>query len=241
VISPKRALILTLITCALSSSVTAALITNGGFESGFTGWTRMDQTGSEGTFALQTGTTSPVNGVTVPAPPGGTRAAMTDAAGPGSHVLLQTFMITAPVPTASLEFDLFVGNRADAFSTPATLDFATPTLNQQARIDILAAGADPFTTSSSSILLTALQTAVGSPLVSGYTHYSVNVTGVLNSHLNTPLTLRFAEVDNVNIFQLGVDNVDFQTSAVPEPSTWAISIGGLLAGALLSGARRLRR
>jgi len=160
---------------------------------------------------------------------------MTDAAGPGSHVLLQTFMAPSLVASASLEFDLFVGNRADAFSTPSTLAFDTPTLNQQARVDILAPGADPFTTSSSNILLTAFQTAAGSPLISGYTHYSVNVSGILNSHLNTPLTLRFAEVDNVNIFQLGVDNVDFVTSAVPEPSTWRVCAGGLLFGVLLSG------
>src|SRR5436305_5533066 len=126
----------------LSLPAQAALITNGGFETGLTGWARNDQVGSDGTFSVQTGTLSPVNGFTVPPPPGGTRAAMTDSAGPGSHVLLQTFMTAAPVATASLEFDLFVGNRADAFSTPSTLAFDTPTLNQQARVDILAPGSD---------------------------------------------------------------------------------------------------
>jgi len=59
------------------------VITNGGFESGFTGWTRADQTGSDGTFFLQTGTSSPVNSDPVPAPPQGVNAAMTDAGGPG--------------------------------------------------------------------------------------------------------------------------------------------------------------
>ena len=47
---------------ALSSQAPAATILNGGFESGFTGWTRVDQIGSEGNFAQQSGTTSPVNG-----------------------------------------------------------------------------------------------------------------------------------------------------------------------------------
>src|SRR5437588_7815911 len=109
--------------CALSSQAGAGLITNPGFESGFVGWTRADQLGSDGTFALQSGTASPVNGDVVPAPPGGTRAAMTDAQGPGSHVLYQNFTVSAPVTSAVLVFDLFVGNRSDAFRTPNTLDF----------------------------------------------------------------------------------------------------------------------
>src|SRR4051794_13636001 len=130
--------------CALSSQAGAAFITNGGFESGFSNWTRSDQTGSEGTFALQTGTTSPVNGAVVPAPPGGTTAAMTDAQGPGSHVLYQDFTVTAPVPAATLLFDLFIANGAGTFFPASTLDFSTPTLNQQARVDILLGSATAF-------------------------------------------------------------------------------------------------
>ena len=59
--------------CALSAPAMAGLITNGGFETGFSSWTRTDQLGSEGTFALQTGTTSPVNGDPVPLPLEGRR------------------------------------------------------------------------------------------------------------------------------------------------------------------------
>ena len=55
----------------LSLPVQAGLIVNGGFESGFSGWTRVDQVGSEGTFSLQTGMSSPLNGFAVPAPPEG--------------------------------------------------------------------------------------------------------------------------------------------------------------------------
>ena len=75
--------------CLVASGVANAtpLILNGGFESGFTSWTRLNQLGSEGAFSLQTGTVSPVNGDPVPPPPGGMFAAMTDALGPGSHVL----------------------------------------------------------------------------------------------------------------------------------------------------------
>src|SRR5262252_2097616 len=76
------------IVCIFASGVANAtpLILNGGFESGLTSWTRVDQLGSEGTFFPQSGTVSPVNGDLVPAPPGGAFAAMSDAFGPGSHV-----------------------------------------------------------------------------------------------------------------------------------------------------------
>ena len=78
-----------LVVMAIAAAPTHAQVitTNGGFEAGFTGWTRADQLGSAGTFALQSGASSPVNGNPVPMPPGGVQAAMTDAQGPGSHVL----------------------------------------------------------------------------------------------------------------------------------------------------------
>jgi len=218
--------------CAFSSQAHATSIINGGFEAGFTGWTRADQLGSEGTFALQTGTTSPVTGTVVPAPPGGSIAGMTDAQGPGSHVLYQTFTVDALVSLATLNFDLFIGNRATAFFAPNTLDFATPTLNQQARVDIIASGADPFSLAPSDVLLNLFKTNPGDALVSGYTHLSIDVTSLFNSHFNVPLTLRFAETDNVLTFQMGVDNVAIQSSpsqAIPEPSSWILTFTGLFA------------
>ena len=161
---------------------------------------------------------------------------MTDAQGAGSHVLYQSFTVTAPVPQTVLTFDLFIGNRATAFFTPNTLDFATPTLNQQARVDILAGAADPFSMSAADVLMNAFQTNIGDPLVSGYGHHTADITSLLNSHLNMPLILRFAETDNVFTFQFGVDNVDIQEAAIPEPSfAW------LLAAALVGGALVRRR
>jgi hypothetical protein len=162
---------------------------------------------------------------------------MTDAQGPGAHVLYQTFTVTAPVPQSVLSFDLFIGNRAAAFSTSNSLDFATPTLNQQARVDILAGGADPFSVSAADLLMNLFQTTAGDALVSGYSHHASDITALLNSHLNTPLTLRFAETDNVFTFQFGVDNVNIQETAVPEPS----SIWLLIAGAVFLAVRIRQR
>jgi hypothetical protein len=215
------------------------LISNGGFESGLTGWTTVDQLGSNGTFALQSGTTSPVNGTSVPAPPEGTRAAMTDAQGPGSHVLYQDFVVPSfAIGSAPLSFSLFIGNRAAAFSLPipTNLDFSTPALNQQARVDVLRGGTDPFSVTAADVLFTAYQTHVGDPLVSGYNTISADLTSVLTANVGNTLRLRFAETDNVFEFQLGVDNVSLTANSVPEPTSLT-----LVGGAALLGLIRLRR
>jgi hypothetical protein len=194
------------------------LLVNGGFEAGLTGWTRVDQLGSEGTFFLQAGALSPVLGEPVPPPPAGANASMTDAAGPGSHVLYQDFLASAG--SASLTFSLFVGNRAGAFSVPAltSLDFSTPALNQQVRVDILRAGADPFSLLGTDILQTLFASLPGSPLVTGYTTIAADISALLAANLGQSLRLRFAEVDNVAPLQMGVDNVAI-TAVVPEPAS----------------------
>jgi hypothetical protein len=222
----------------------AAPILNGDFEAGMSSWTVVNQVGSEGGFVLQSGTSSPVTGTSVPAP-GGSNAAMTDAEGPGSHLLYQDFMQTTAVGSARLSFDLFIGNRAEAFSVPdpLSLDFATPALNQQARIDLLRGSSDPFSLAAGDVLLNLFATLPGDPLVSGYNHFEVDVTALLNANLNQSLRLRFAEVDNVNLFQFGVDNVALEigdANEVPEPASMLLLLGGLAAAAL-STRRSLRR
>jgi hypothetical protein len=185
----------------------------------------VNQVGSEGNFLLQTGTVSPTNGDPVPAPPGGSVAAMTDAFGPGSHVLYQDFVV--PTGSAHLSFSLFIGNRANSFFTPASLDFSTPALNQQARVDILKAGTDPFSVAASDVLLNVYQTHVGDPIVSGYNTLNFDLSSLFSANTGQTLRLRFAETDNVFSQQLGVDNVSLETSAVPEPSSLLLSATGL--------------
>ena len=224
--------------CALAVPVKGDLITNGGFESGFTGWTTLNQLGSEGTFVAQSGTLSPVNLFAVPSPPGGIVAAMTDSFGPGSHVLYQDFVVPNSITIGfAISFSLFINNANGApnFFVPATLDFSTPALNQQARIDIIRTSSDPFSVAGADVLRVLYQTLPGNALASGYTNFTADLTTLLQANLGQTLRLRFAEVDNVAPFNMGVDNVSID--AVPEPSTWIMMSGGLLA---LGFAKRRR-
>lgn len=207
-----------LIGLAATPAHASSIIVNGGFEAGFTGWTRVDALGSEGTFLLQSGTASPTNLLPVPSPPEGVTAAMSDAMGPGSHVLYQDFVVPTAVTTASLSFSLFVQNLAEDFFTPTTLDWSTPTLNQRARVDIMLASEDPL---SLNVLLDAFETASGSPLVFGYSPYTVDITALLGAHAGQTLRLRFVDVNNVFLQNVGVDAVDIDVngSRVPEPAS----------------------
>jgi Bacterial Ig-like domain len=186
------------------------LIQNGDFEANggsFDGWTTLSQAGSSGGWYIQTGTTSPLSGFPVPEPPGPTHAAMTDMLFQGSHVLFQDFTVPMGITAAILSFDRFIGNRAAQFATPGNLDFTGNFPNQQARVDILTTTADPFSVATGNILLKVFQTAVGDPLISGYTTQTSDLTAFLAAHEGQTLRLRFALVDNQFFFQFGVDRV----------------------------------
>jgi hypothetical protein len=227
---------------ALALPVEAApILTNGGFEAGLAGWTSADALGSDGTFFVQSGTASPVNGDLVPAPPGGVNAAMSDAGGPGSHVLWQDFTISTTAPQFLLSFDLFIGNRAELFATPspANLDFGINEANQQVRVDILKGSADPFSVAAADVLLSLYQSQPGDPLVSGYATFNVDITGLVNANLGNVLRLRFAETDNLAQLQAGVDQVGIaEISDIPEPSTVLTLASGCLLGLMLVLRRR---
>lgn len=215
----------------LAAAHAAPLIINGGFESGLTGWTRADQIGSDGTFFIQSGSASPLNGDPVPPPPEGSNAAMTDSFGPGAHVLYQDFVASAG--PAVLSFQVFIGNRGDVFNTPDILDFSIAAINQQARVDILQAGADPFSVAAADILLTLYTTPVGSDLVTGYNTVSTDISALLAANDGQTLRLRFAETDNFFALQMGVDDVRISgATVVPEPGAFALAGLALLGLAL---------
>jgi hypothetical protein len=106
-------------------------------------------------------------------------------------------------------------------------------LNQQARVDIITTTANVFSVSAGDVLQNLFQTTTSTPLVTGYNTVVANVTTLFQAHSGETLRLRFAEVDNVNFFNLGVDSVSI---TVPAPPALAL---GLLAPVLVG--RRSRR
>lgn len=163
---------------------------------------------------------------------------MTDALGPGSHVLYQDFVVPS-TRGWSITFSLFIGNGngSPGFFTPGTLDFATAALNQQARVDIITTSADPFSVGAASVLQNLYQTLVGAPLVSGYNTFNMDLSALILAHGGQTVRLRFAEVDNVAPFTFGVDNVDVVEGAVPEPGTLLTTFCAVMCLALAARRR----
>lgn len=179
-------------------------LSNAGFEddpSSLVDWSVVDQTGSNGSWFVQMGTFSPVSRLAVPAPPEGLQAAMTDQGGPGSHILFRD--IALPPAAMVLSFDLFLGNRAGAWSVPpsGSLDY-TVIPNQHVRVDIMDPMA-PVDDVGAGVLTNLFIPAPGDPPVSGYQ----TLTADLSAFAGRTVRLRFAEVDNQNALQMGVDNI----------------------------------
>ena len=177
----------------------AAGVSNGGFETGdFSGWTLADK-GVDGRWLVYSGTTTPVFGDPVPAPPEGTYAAVTEQDGPGSRVLYQTLKLGTD--TKVLSFSLYYHNFAGEFCTPSSFN-VEESCNQQYRVDILRKGADPFSVGSDDVLRMLFRTEVGDPLTLAPTPMSFKL-----KNLHGRVILRFAEVDNEGPFNAMVDDV----------------------------------
>jgi hypothetical protein len=205
------------------------LLTNGGFEAGVAGWTLFDQAGGSGSFFVQSGTGSPLNGFGVPAPPQGTNAAMTDQGGPGTHVLLQSFTVPLGSTSVMLSFQSFIGNQAAAFN-PDSVDY-TVIPNQQAIVDILGSVGGAFDNPSTAVVNAFTSTANG-----GYSPVSFDLTSFVTP--GSTYTLRLAEVDNQLFFNAGFDDVSIQAvGAVPEPGSAVL----LLCGVAALGVKASRR
>jgi PEP-CTERM motif len=228
--------LLSILSSTPSVAQAAPLLINGNFDTGtFEGWSPVSWFGesSDGFFFIQSGTQSPISGYEVPAPPSGPFAAMSDQFHESSQILIQQFVVPHNVGKATLQFDLFIGNRAGVFITnPTTLDFQERP-NQQARVDITRvdplAQMDPFSIDPGDVLLNIFQTNPGDPPISGYTTYTVDLTSFFAAHAGEMVRLRFAEVDTELYFQLGVDNVSLEVTSVPEPASLLLLGTGLMA------------
>jgi hypothetical protein len=105
--------------------------------------------------------------------------------------------------------------------------------NQHARVDILSSGAGAFDIGAGVLRNFFLG---GTPVTgpNPFTHFSFDVTSLLPGTYQ----LRFAEVDNQNFFNMGVDNVSVQETLIPEPGSFILLLSGIGVTALYHGSRK---
>ena len=89
---------------------------------------------------------------------------------------------------------------------------------------------EPFSVVAPVILLNVYQTSPGDTLVSGYTALIADLAELLEAQPGETLRLRFAETDNVFMFELGVDDVDLDVVPVREPALLLLMTAGMVYG-----------
>ncbi|HEX3330113.1 MAG TPA: hypothetical protein VHS27_09335 [Gaiellales bacterium] len=176
---------------------------NGGFEaSTLAPWMTSSIGEGDSSWSVYTGTSAPISGLTVIAPPFGQQAAIADQNGPGSNVLYRTFRVDGD--DGQLRLWVWYHNYAGAFFSPHSLfEKATGPQNQQLRIDILQPSAPLRTLRASAVLATPFRTQPGDATERGPFLVRVNVRGWHGRRIR----LRIAEVDNQGNFDVVIDGV----------------------------------
>ena len=211
---------------SFGNAAIAASLTNGGFESGLTGWTVVDQAGGWGSWYSTTGGSAPTTGLSILGASEGNKFAVTDQFGAGSHVLFQDISLEADM-THTLSFKWSSKNWENAMYNPETMNKdAWP--NQQFRVDIVSTLFSDWFGSSSNTGVIASILAPVAPSSSGWNDVSFDLTPWAGSSVR----LAFREVDNQYYFNAGVDDVSIES--VPEPIT---IIGSLMALGGMASAR----
>jgi cysteine-rich repeat protein len=190
------------------------LIVNGSFETNTLVPWSVTNFGSGDFFVGSNGAAAPISGnPTAVNPAGGSYYAVQDTTGPGTHALRQDFVVPSSAVAVELRFEMFVNDWSGAgpIVSPGGLDH-TAGPNQHARVDILAAGSPALDTGAGVVRNVYLGVDPAAP--NAYTPYSFDVTGTVAP--GTTYALRFAEVDNQNYQNLGVDNVRIIASTFEE-------------------------
>jgi hypothetical protein len=192
----------------------AAVVTNGDFETGdLSGW-HLDNSppASSPTFDtwfVYSGTTigSGMTLETVAAPPQGNFAAIDDQGGPGRRILYQDIALPPGGSQYMLNLIAYYQTLA-AIASPNSLNPAV-TPNEQYRIDVMKPTAPIDSVDASDILLTVFRTLSGDP----QTLAPTQKTADLSAYAGQTVRLRFAEVDNQDVFNASVDAVSVNTNA----------------------------
>ena len=200
------ALVVTILLVVLAPTTAgAATLTNGDFETGnVTGWT-VNNVGPAD-WRAYSGTTAPLSGLPIPAPPQGSFAAVADQTSVSRTIMYQDVTLE-PGVQHSLDFLLAYQNSALAFATPASLDPAAAP-NQQLRVDVLRAGTAVDSVASGDVLLQVFRTDVGEPLTMAFTRITANLTPFAGQTVR----IRFAVVTSQDFLQAEVDDVRITTT-----------------------------
>jgi hypothetical protein len=184
----------------------AAIVNNGDFETGnLSGWQLSTTAPGEGWFAYS-GTSSPLNDFSIPAPPQGNHAAITDEEGEGLHVLYQD--MTLPPGGSVNQLSLFVYyDTAAPIDSPNSLD-PMGGANQQYRIDVMKPSAPIDSVAAGDVLLTVFRTLAGDPQSLGPTVKTADLTAFAGQTIR----LRLAEVDNQFFFNAGADAISINSN-----------------------------
>lgn len=205
------------------------LVVNGGFEQNggagtkqLTGWTIVEQAGGSGSWYVQTGdfpmpASERCSSESVQRPPSGF-AAMTNMSYKGSHVLYQDVAIPPAGGKVTLAYDLFISSLKSYYTQP-TLDYLLIP-NSQFRADIMDPSA-PVDDTGSGVLMNVYQSKAGDPLYLQYDRHTVDVS----RFAGRTVRLRFAEVDTVDCFNVGLDNVSITVEACPSASPSQLAVG----------------
>jgi len=222
---------------AIGIAGASQLITNGGFEAGsLSGWTVTSEAGSYAgsSFFASTSTITPQSSSTTVGPESGSYYAVSDSKDYATLILSQTFTVPAGAASVILSFGLFVNSYGgDIVNTAAGLDFSGTTdpnnpANQYGLVSLLSSGASLFSTTTGVLgnFYQGTDSAATNP--NHYTNYTDNITSLVEA--GGTFTLRFAEVNNVNYLNMGVDNVSVvytPTTATPESSSIVLTFLGL--------------
>jgi hypothetical protein len=178
-------------------AASAAIVTNGGFETGnFSGW-QLDDT-PQGAWEVYTGSLTP-GGSPVPAPPEGSHAAITEQDDPGRQILFQD--VTLPPAGNQIQLSLFAYYTSEApIVSPDDID-SSP--NQQYRIDVMRPGAAIESVASGDILATIFRTLAGGPTTAG----PALKTADLSAFAGQTVRIRLAVIVTAAVLSAGADAI----------------------------------
>jgi hypothetical protein len=188
----------------------AAIVSNGDFETGnLSGWQVYNDTAADGNWFTYTGSTSPLSGLPVTAPPQGRYAAITDQSESGLHILYQDITVPAGGSQDLLSLTAYYFSDAPIVSRSSLDPNSGP--NQQYRIDVIKPGAPITTMSGSDILRSLLATTFGDPTELGPTQRS---TYLPISTTSRTFRIRLAEVDTEDVFNASADAITVTSNGV---------------------------